>query len=128
VSGCERHFLVGFAFVTPAHVDSDLLLKGIQECKKPPFGEKMILTIHQFGYFRLIDAEQSGDFPLFELSGLQDQAHGVPQSRAREKFIGVAESEVGEHIATPISYAAGGWSSKTSPQPTPSGLIPWKPP
>jgi hypothetical protein len=59
----------------------------------------MVLTIHQLGYLRLIDAEQFADFPLFELPGLQNQADGVPKLRAREKLIGIVKPQVGEHVA-----------------------------
>src|SRR5580658_278566 len=98
-SGSKRHLLVGFACVASAYLDRDLLLKGPKERKHSPFGEKMVLTIHQLGYFRLVDAEQLGDFPLFELPCLQNQADGVPKLGAREKLIGVVKAQVGEHVA-----------------------------
>jgi hypothetical protein len=39
----------------------------------------------------LVNAEQFGDFSLFKLPTLQDQANGVPNLGTREKFIGVGE-------------------------------------
>jgi len=52
-SGRKRHLLVGFALVVPAHLNCDLLLKGLQEREQSPFGEKMVLPIHQLRYLRV---------------------------------------------------------------------------
>jgi|SRR5271155_1804690 len=82
-----------------AHLDHDLLLKTLEECKQAAFGKQMVLAVHQFGYFRLVDIEESCDFPLFQFPRLQDQADGMTKLRAGQKLVGVVKLKVGKDIA-----------------------------
>ena len=66
-----------------ADVDHDLLLKTLEERKQAAFGKQMVLAVHQLGYFRLVDVEQSADFPLFQFLRLQDQADKVGEGELR---------------------------------------------
>ena len=80
-------------------LDRDLPIQPLEELEQLVGGEAAEMPVHQVRDFRLLDAEQGGDFPLLELPGRKQLMDVESQLCPSIKLVGILKPQIGEDVA-----------------------------
>lgn len=77
-------------------LDGDFLVQALEKIKQLVGCEPAVMAVHRMGHIRLSDAEDRGDFTLFQFSPFKDLVDMQPDLRSCKKLICVYQSQIGE--------------------------------
>jgi hypothetical protein len=91
--------LVGFAFVVTADLDRHFPVKAFKKIEQLVRREAAEMPVHQVRHVWLRNAQDIGDFALFQLLVFEDFEDMKSDLRARQKLIGILEAQVRKDIS-----------------------------
>jgi hypothetical protein len=98
ISRGKSHLLVGFALVVTANLDRHFSVKPFKKIKQLVRREAAEMPIHQVRHVGLSNAQDFGDFTLFQLLVFEDVEDMESDLRARQKLVGVFEAQIREDV------------------------------
>jgi len=92
-------FLIGLAFLVVADLYGDFPVEPLEKIQNLVGGEPAEMPVHQVRGLRLLDAEQGGDFRLFQFFPFQDLINMKSYLGPGMEFFRPGKAEIGINIA-----------------------------
>ena len=87
-----------------ADLDRHFPIKPFQKIEQLVRREAAEMPVHQMRYVGLCNAQNVGDFALFQLLVFEDIEDMESDLRARQKLIGIFETQIRENVSGPTRF------------------------